>query len=48
MALGAGSQYIVVVPAFDMVLVTTGGNDYGDKQPAILAALREHLLPGLT
>jgi CubicO group peptidase (beta-lactamase class C family) len=46
-AVGKGSQYILALPAFDMVLVTTGGNDFSSKQPAILAVLEEHLEPGL-
>ena len=47
-AVGTGSQYILVMPAFDMVVVTTGGNELGDKQPAILEVLREQLAPALS
>jgi CubicO group peptidase (beta-lactamase class C family) len=46
-AMGKGSQFILAVPALDMVLVTTGGNDYNDKHAAILTVLKEHLMLGL-
>jgi CubicO group peptidase (beta-lactamase class C family) len=46
-AMGIGDQYILVVPAFRLVAVVTGGNEYNDKHSAILAVGREHLLPGL-
>jgi CubicO group peptidase (beta-lactamase class C family) len=46
-ALGLGSQYIAVVPDHQLVLVTTGGNDYNGKQPDILGVAKRHLLPGL-
>jgi CubicO group peptidase (beta-lactamase class C family) len=46
-ASGTGSQFILVIPAFDMVLVTTGGNEYNNKHPAILGVIEEHLAPGL-
>jgi CubicO group peptidase (beta-lactamase class C family) len=46
-ASGIGSQFIVVIPAFDMVLVTTGANEYNNKHPAILGVIKEHLAPGL-
>jgi CubicO group peptidase (beta-lactamase class C family) len=46
-ALGLGSQYIVVAPDLDLVMVTTGGNDYNGKQPKILGVAKRHLLPGL-
>jgi len=35
------------VPAFDMVIVTTGANDYVTKQAAIMTVAQQHLLPGL-
>jgi hypothetical protein len=45
--MGLGSQYIAIAPAFRLVVVTTGGNDYNDKQRAILAVLERYLMPGL-
>jgi CubicO group peptidase (beta-lactamase class C family) len=45
-AAGTGSQYILVVPVLDLVVVTTGGNELSDRQSAILGVLREGLLPG--
>jgi CubicO group peptidase (beta-lactamase class C family) len=45
---GMGSQFIAVVPDFDLVLVTTGGNDYNDMMhAAIFEVARRTLLPGL-
>jgi hypothetical protein len=46
-AMGIGSQYIAVVPAFRLVVVATGGNDYNDQQPDILEVAKRHLMPGL-
>ncbi len=47
LANGMGSQYIFVIPAFDMVIVTTGANDYNHKHAAIIGVMTEHLLPAL-
>ena len=41
MANGWGSQFIIVVPALDLVVVTTGGNDYNGKHMAVLPLVRE-------
>jgi CubicO group peptidase (beta-lactamase class C family) len=40
-ALGRGSQFVVVVPALDLVVVTTGGNDYNGKHTAVLPLVAE-------
>jgi CubicO group peptidase (beta-lactamase class C family) len=45
---GMGSQFIAGVPDFDLVLVTTGGNDYnGMMHAAIFEVARRTLLPGI-
>ncbi|MGD8816847.1 MAG: hypothetical protein PVJ51_06650, partial [Acidobacteriota bacterium] len=46
-AMGIGSQYIVAAPALDMVVVSTGANEYNGKQSAILDLIKQHLGPGL-
>ncbi len=38
---GWGSQFIFVVPALDLVVVTTGGNDYNGKHMAVLPLVAE-------
>ena len=46
---GMGSQFIAVVPDFNLVLVTTGGNDYNDvMQAAIFPLAQRTLLPGIS
>ncbi|MFC1660377.1 serine hydrolase domain-containing protein [Gemmatimonadota bacterium] len=44
---GWGSQFILVFPAQDLVVVTTGGNQENGKHLAIGEVLVEHLLPGV-
>jgi len=45
---GMGSQFIAVVPDFNLVLVTTGGNDYADAMHAAIFPLAQRtLLPGI-
>jgi hypothetical protein len=46
-ASGSGSQFIHVVPALGVVVVTTGGNLGGNKQSAIGDVLLRHLVPGI-
>jgi len=46
-AAGKGTQYIFVVPDYDMVIVTTGGNEYNGQQMAIMGVAKEHLQPGI-
>lgn len=46
-ASGNGSQFIVAAPALDLVVVTTGANEYNDKHAAILDLIKQHLGPGL-
>jgi CubicO group peptidase (beta-lactamase class C family) len=46
-ALGMGSQFIAVAPAFRLVIVATGGNDYNDKLMALFDVCERHLMPGL-
>jgi CubicO group peptidase (beta-lactamase class C family) len=41
---GVGSQFIVVFPAFDLIVVTTGSNDENGKQFAIGELLSTHIL----
>ena len=45
---GWGSQFIYVIPALDLVVVTTGGNQENGKHLAIGEVLVRHLLPGLS
>ena len=44
---GWGSQFIVVFPALDLLVVTTGGNDYNGKHLAFAGILGRLLLPGV-
>ncbi len=44
---GWGSQFIVIFPELDMVVVTTGGNEDNGKHFAIGMMLSQHLLPHL-
>jgi CubicO group peptidase (beta-lactamase class C family) len=45
---GIGSQFIAISPDLDLVLVTTGGNDYNEMmQAAIFSVVRRTLLPGI-
>lgn len=46
---GDGGQYIVVLPAQDMVVVATGGNygDFGTYEPQMVRILSRHVLPAL-
>ncbi len=44
---GIGSQFIAVVPALDLVVVTTGGNEFNAKHMAILEVLERSLMPGV-
>lgn len=46
-ASGWGSQFIHIVPAFDAVLVTTGGNQFNGKTFAIDQVLLHKLVPGI-
>ena len=46
-ATGIGSQFIAVVPDLDLVVVTTGGNEFNSKHQAILEVLRRTLMPGV-
>lgn len=46
-ASGWGSQFIHVVPAFDAVLVTTGGNHLNGRTFAIDQVLLQNLVPGI-
>jgi CubicO group peptidase (beta-lactamase class C family) len=41
LANGWGSQFVIVVPALDLVVVTTGGNDYNGKHTAVLPLVAE-------
>jgi CubicO group peptidase (beta-lactamase class C family) len=44
---GWGSQFVAVFPTLDMVIVTTGGNEYNGKHLAVVESLERHLLSGL-
>jgi CubicO group peptidase (beta-lactamase class C family) len=44
---GWGSQLILVCPTLELVVVTTGGNEYNGKHFAIADILRRQLLPGV-
>jgi CubicO group peptidase (beta-lactamase class C family) len=44
---GWGSQFVAVFPTLDMVIVTTGGNEYNGKHLAVVENLERHLLSGL-
>jgi len=41
LANGWGSQFMFVVPALDLVVVTTGGNDYNGKHMAVVPLVQE-------
>ena len=45
---GIGTQFIAVVPAANLVVVTTGGNSLNQRQFDIVRLARRHLLPGLS
>lgn len=45
---GWGSQFIIVFPSLDLVVVTTGGNDYNGKHLALAGPLGRDLLPGVS
>jgi CubicO group peptidase (beta-lactamase class C family) len=44
---GWGSQFIAIFPSLDLVVVTTGGNEYNGKHLAVAELLERHLLPGV-
>jgi CubicO group peptidase (beta-lactamase class C family) len=44
---GWGSQFIFIVPALDLVLVTTGGNDYNGKHIAVKRLLATLIRSGV-
>lgn len=44
---GWGSQFIMAFPELDMVVVTTGGNEYNGKHLAAAGAITEILIPAL-
>jgi CubicO group peptidase (beta-lactamase class C family) len=46
-AMGIGSQFIAIAPALRLVVVITGGNNYNDKQTAIMTVTNQHLMPGI-
>jgi CubicO group peptidase (beta-lactamase class C family) len=46
LANGWGSQFIAIFPTLDLVVVTTGGNEYNGKHLAVAELLGRHLLPG--
>ena len=45
---GWGSQFIAVFPTLDLVVVTTGGNEYNGKHLAVAQLLERRLLPGVS
>jgi len=45
---GWGSQFIAVFPSLDLVVVTTGGNDFNGKHMAVAAGIGRYLLPGVS
>jgi len=47
LANGWGSQFIAVFPSLDMVVVTTGGNEFNGKHLAVAEALVQYLLTSL-
>lgn len=47
LANGWGSQFILIFPALDLVVVTTGGNQENGKHLAIGGVLVRELLPGV-
>jgi CubicO group peptidase (beta-lactamase class C family) len=44
---GWGSQFIALIPSLDLVVVTTGGNEYNGKHMAFAELLAGTLLPGV-
>jgi hypothetical protein len=44
---GWGSQFIIMIPRYDLVVVTTGGNHENGKHFAIGEILVRDLLPGM-
>jgi CubicO group peptidase (beta-lactamase class C family) len=42
---GWGSQFIMVFPSLDLVVVTTGGNEYNGKHMRVAEAVVRYLLP---
>ncbi len=44
---GWGSQFIVVFPTLDLLVVTTGGNEYNGKHLSVADALVRYLLPAV-
>jgi CubicO group peptidase (beta-lactamase class C family) len=47
MASGWGGQWIIVVPDYDMVVVTTGGNYYDDEVFSIQGLIIDYILPAV-
>ncbi|MGW8265552.1 MAG: serine hydrolase domain-containing protein [Longimicrobiales bacterium] len=45
---GWGSQFIAVFPTLDLMVVTTGGNEFNGKHLAVAEILRRTFLPGVT
>jgi CubicO group peptidase (beta-lactamase class C family) len=45
---GWGSQFIAVFPTLDLVLVTTGGNEYNGKHLAVAELVGRDLLPAVS
>ena len=46
-ALGWGEQYIFVVPMFDLIVVTTGGNYYSDPPKSATDFLQTHIIKAI-
>lgn len=44
---GWGSQFIVLFPSLDLLVVTTGGNEFNGKHMAVAQTLGRYLLPGV-
>jgi CubicO group peptidase (beta-lactamase class C family) len=44
---GWGSQFIAVFPGLDLVVITTGGNEFNGKHMAMAQVLGNRLLPGV-
>lgn len=44
---GWGSQFIVAFPTLDMVVITTGGNEYNGMHRAVAQVLTRYLLPSV-
>jgi CubicO group peptidase (beta-lactamase class C family) len=44
---GWGSQFIILFPSLDLVVVTTGGNDYNGKHMAVAETIGRDLIPGV-